>query len=255
MSKFRVYIGFDQREKLAYDVCRYSILHNTHEDIEIIPLVHKELRRQGWFKRPWMVNAYDGNWVDLIDGKGFSTEFSHTRFLVPALNGYKGMALFMDCDMVWDTNIKELIALADNKYAVQCVKHNHRPPEGKKMDGCEQARYPRKNWSSFMIFNCNHPANRFLTPEYVSTQPGGEMHAFSWLEDYQIGALPVEYNWIEGVSPAVEKPKVVHYTEGGPWWRAYNEVAYSDMWWRYHERLLASGQYEATEETVSVTYA
>lgn len=250
----RVYIGWDSREKIAYDVCRKSIEHNTHSQVRVIPLAHKELRKQGWFTRPWLTDAYTGNWTDLVDGRPFSTEFSHTRFLVPALMNYKGWALFMDCDMVWDDDIKHLFSLCDNKYAIMCVKHIHKPTEGVKMDGVSQAAYHRKNWSSFMLINCGHPANKILTPEYVSTKPGKELHAMTWLEERQIGSLPQSYNWIEGVSVSNVKPKVIHYTEGGPWFENYREVAFSDVWWRYYQRWLDAGEYEPIKETINVDY-
>jgi lipopolysaccharide biosynthesis glycosyltransferase len=250
----RCYIGYDTREKVAYDVCRKSIEHNTHNNVDIIPLFHKQLRRQGWFTRPWLVNANNGNWTDLVDGRPFSTEFSHTRFLVPSLMKYKGWALFMDCDMVFDSNIKDLFALCDNKYAVMCVKHNHKPKEGVKMDGCTQSQYYRKNWSSFMLINCEHELNKILTPEYVSTQKGGDLHSFSWLPDMYIGNIPADYNWIQGISPSNVKPKVIHYTEGGPWMSGYEEVQHADIWWRYYQRWLDSGEYEPIAETVDVNY-
>lgn len=252
--ELKVYIGWDQREKIAFDVCKKSIEHNTYNKVKVVPLCHKQLRRQGWFTRPWLTNAYDGNMTDAVDGKPFSTEFSHTRFLVPALMNYHGWALFMDCDMVWDADIKNLFAMCDDKYAVMCVKHNHKPAQGDKMDGVPQTQYHRKNWSSFMLWNCGHEANKKLTPEVVSTYPGNYLHAFSWLYDHQIGTLPPDYNWIQDISPAVTKPKVIHYTEGGPWFENYKEVKHADVWWRYYKRWLDSGEYEPIKETINVDY-
>lgn len=250
----KVYIGWDQREKTAYDVCRKSIEYGTHNKVDIVPLCHKQLRRQGWFMRPWATNAYDGNMTDLIDGRPFSTEFSHTRFLVPTLMNYKGWALFMDCDMVFDSNIKDLFALCDERYAVMCVQHRHKPTNLDKMDGVPQTQYPRKNWSSFMLFNCGHPANKKLTPDAVSTRPGSWLHGFGWLEDVHIGTLPYEYNWIQGVSPSTAKPAVIHYTEGGPWFTNYQDVVHADVWWKYYNRWLDSGEYQPIKETISVDY-
>lgn len=249
-----VMVGWDSREKIAYDVLRHSILHNTSSEVKIIPLVHKELRRQGWFKRPWLTDAYTGNWTDLVDGRPFSTEFSHTRFLVPALCNYQGWALFMDSDMVFDANIKHLFSLCDDKYAAMVVKHNHKPTEEIKMDGVPQYQYYRKNWSSFILWNCAHPANRFLTPDLVNTKAGRELHAFDWLQDHQIGNLPSEYNWIEDVSPSNIKPSVIHYTEGGPWFDGYKEVKHADKWWKYYQRWLDAGEYQPIKETISVSY-
>ena len=190
MDNKRVFIGYDQREKIAYDICKFSIERNdpTHL-IQITPLVHTCLRRQGWFNRPWLTVADSGNRVDLIDGKPFSTEFSHTRFLVPALTGYKGWALFMDCDMIVDIDLNKLFEQCDDSKAVMVVKHNHVPTNEIKMDGQEQPKYWRKNWSSFILWNCSHPSNAALTPDVVNTKSGRWMHQFSWLQEHEIGSI------------------------------------------------------------------
>lgn len=249
-----VWIGWDSREKEVYNVCKFSLEFNTFIKPKIIPLVHKELRLQGWLMRPWAIRPRTGIWYDIMDGLDFSTEFAYSRFLVPALCQYKGWALFMDCDMVWDADIKDLFKLCDQKYAVMCVKHNHRPNNVIKMDGQTQKQYPRKNWSSFMLFNCGHPSNRKLTPELVSTKSGSYLHEFRWLEDHEIGQLPETYNWIEGFSRGNIKPAVVHYTEGGPWFNGYQDIAHAALWWKYKRRWIDSAEYEPVSDIVAVDY-
>lgn len=235
----KIYVGYDGREHLAYKVCEQSIRDNSSGEVEIVPLLHKQLRRQGWFTRPWLVNAYDGNSTDTIDGKPFSTEFSHTRFLVPALTGYRGWALFMDSDMVFDSPVSELFDLCDDRYAVMCVKHDYTPAETIKMDGAQQTTYSRKNWSSFTLFNCGHEANKSLTPEMVSVRSGNYLHNFRWLDDSLIGELPKDYNWIENVSPDI-KPKLIHYTLGGAWFPEYQYVKYVEVWNKYFRNYCAN---------------
>src|SRR5688572_18495220 len=134
-QELTVFIGWDGREKIAYEVCKHSIEKHTKHNVKIVPLYHKELRRQGFFSRPWETEAMTGNMRDLIDGRPFSTEFSHTRFLVPALMKYKGWALFMDCDMVVRCDIQEVFSHIDNKFAAMCVKHRQNVTTGTKMDG------------------------------------------------------------------------------------------------------------------------
>jgi lipopolysaccharide biosynthesis glycosyltransferase len=248
-NQVNVYMGWDSREVVAYKVCEYSIRRKTRMNPNIQPLVHRDLRKSGYFKRPWLVEAGSGDWIDLIDGKPFSTEFSHTRFLVPALQKYKGWALFMDCDMIFTDDIKKLFDLADDKYAVMVVKHKHEPKESIKMDDRLQTRYRRKNWSSFILWNCNHPANKALTPEVVNKADGTWLHQFSWLEDNQIGTLPFEYNWIENVSPVVNKPHVIHYTLGGPWFQneKCQNVKYAQEWVQEYERWQREGDHEVTD--------
>lgn len=232
-AALNVYIGHDSREAVASEVASHSILARTHANVSIRYLKHRELRQAGVFQRPWMVNAKDGNWVDMMDMKPFSTEFSHSRFLVPHLQEYKGWALFFDSDMIFVSDIKKLFKLCDDKFAVMCVKHNHVPTDASiKMDSRLQTRYFRKNWSSFVLFNCGHPSNKKLTPEIVNTWDGSRLHAFEWLRDHEIGALPSSYNYISGVSPKLvdATPDVLHYTEGGPWFADCQEVPYAQMW-------------------------
>lgn len=144
---------------------------------------------------------------------------------------HKGWALFMDGDMIALNDIAKLFALTDDKYAVMCVKHNHTPLVGaKKMDKREQMRYFRKNWSSFTLWNCAHPANARITPEAVNFMTGAALHSFSWLKEREIGALPFSYNYIVGVSPNCANPDVVHYTDGGPWFANCKAAPLAQLW-------------------------
>ena len=231
-----LFIGHDGREAVASEVAAHSIVNRTDSDVRIIFLKHRELRKDGYFARPWLVDGPTGNFSDLIDGRPFSTEFSHTRFLVPALMGYKGWALFLDADMIFLSDVEDLFKLCNNKYAAMVVKHNHVVKSGSiKMDNREQLAYNRKNWSSFVLWNCGHPANKTLTPEKVNFMKGSDLHNFTWLTDSQIGSLPFTYNYISGVSPPLTEaknhlPDVIHYTEGGPWFENCQDVPYAKLW-------------------------
>lgn len=242
-----VYIGHDSREAVASDVAAHSLLKRTNSTVKIVYLKHRELRKAGMFNRPWLVESDTGNWKDLLDNKQFSTEFSHTRFLVPCLMKYKGWALFMDSDMIFLSDIQKLFEMVDDKYAVMCVKHNHKPPQmSMKMDGRQQLSYFRKNWSSFVLFNCSHPSNKSLTPEMVNYMKGADLHAFSWLKENEIGDLPPSYNFISGVSPKLppergNMPDVIHFTEGGPWFPECEHVPYAGMWTHEYEDWQQSG--------------
>ncbi len=235
-SDLRIFIGFDSREEVATEVAAHSIKRRSKSPLDIKYLKHRELRKSGHFSRPWMIGAQDGEFTDLIDGRPFSTEFSHTRFLVPALTGFKGWALFMDADMIFLSDISKLFALCDNKYAAMVVKHNQPVKHGSvKMDGRQQAGYYRKNWSSFVLWNCGHPANQWLSKERVNMMTGSDLHSFSWLSDNLIGSLPATYNFIKNVSPPLPaaragRPDSIHYTDGGPWFAECQHVAYAQAW-------------------------
>ncbi|KAG2654631.1 hypothetical protein PVAP13_1NG509000 [Panicum virgatum] len=174
---FRVFVGYDSREDIAYRVCRRSLLRRSSIPVDVIPIVQQELREAGLYWRE--------------RGPTESTEFSFTRFLTPHLAGYRGWALFVDCDFLFVADVAELARLADPRYAVLCVHHDYTPRESTKMDGAVQTAYPRKNWSSMVLFNCGHPKNRAaLTPEAVSTQTGAYLHRFMWLDDGEVGEIP-----------------------------------------------------------------
>ena len=213
----KIFVGYDTREHIAYQVCKHSILTKQPE-ADVRPLKQQELRDAGWYKRP-------------ID-KLASTEFTFTRFLIPELANFKGWAVFMDCDMILTTDIKELFDQADDKYAVMCVQHDYTPKEGMKMDGQKQTIYPRKNWSSVMLFNCGHPSNAKLTQDLVNDPEinGAYLHRFSWLKDEEIGELDHTWNYLVGVYDDIETPNLIHYTEGGPWFENYRDCEFNELW-------------------------
>lgn len=215
----KVFVGYDPREDIAYQVCKHSIL-KRNSNVIVRPLIQQELRDAGWYSR-----GHD---------KLSSTEFTFTRFLVPELTNFNGWALFMDCDMILQTDIAELFAQADDKYAVMCVHHDYTPSEGYKMDGQKQTVYPRKNWSSVMLFNCGHKSNQKLTQDLVNDLEinGAYLHRFSWLKDKEIGELSPEWNWLVGhyKQPQDGTPKILHYTEGGPWFENYRFCEYHEEW-------------------------
>ena len=147
---------------------------------------------------------------------------------------FKGWALFCDCDILFLENVENLFNLADNKYAVMCVQHDYTPKEGLKMDGKQQTIYPRKNWSSLVLWNCEHPSNKIVTKEYVNDPEitGKILHRFSWLKDDEIGSINHHWNWLVGwyEEPKDGKPLAIHYTEGGPWFKEYRDCEYSELW-------------------------
>ena len=215
-----IYVGWDSREDIAYQVCEHSILRRTRSDIRVIPLRQHELRKSGLYTRD----------VDRLA----STEFTFTRFLVPHLNNYTGWAVFCDSDMVFLMDAVRLFDNLDPTKAVYCVQHDYNPPEGVKMDGQAQLPYPRKNWSSMMIFNCSHPACKGLTTDRVNTATGAYLHRFEWCTDDEIGTLSPEYNWLVGhYSEGVDgSPRILHYTLGGPWFENMRNCEYDHIWKR-----------------------
>ena len=216
-----VYIGYDPKEDTAYEVLKNTIQRISGKNSpRIVPLRKDILELTGMYTRK--SEMIDDQPYDIIDGKPFSTEFSFSRFLVPALNMYQGKALFMDSDMYIRADINELFDLCDmDYYPVYCVHHKYEPENKTKMDGKEQHSYRRKNWSSLMMFNCENALNKQLTPKVVNTQTGRWLHGFGWLPDKEadIGRIPEEWNWLDGHSPEDMDAKNVHFTTGGPWFK------------------------------------
>jgi len=219
MNKFRVFIGYDFREEIAYKVAANSLAEHSSIPLEIIPVVQSELRRKGLYTRD----------KDPLS----STEFSFTRFLVPHLAGYKGWALFVDCDFLFRKDIASILDYTDTSKAVMVVKHDYTPRETVKMDGVVQHQYPKKNWSSCILWNTEAEESKSLTPDVVNIQSGMYLHQFKWIPDpSRIGALPVTYNYLEGWHSPVDEPDpiAVHFTRGGPWFPQWQHVSFNTEW-------------------------
>ena len=200
MIPLKIFIGYDPRERDAFEVCRASILHHASIPVQIIKLDLTSLQRLGIYTRQYRTEG--DQMYDLLDGRPFSTQFSFSRFLVPMLSSYDMWSVFVDCDFLFTDDIAKLVPLLDRTKAAMVVKNVHMPVEYQKMDGQYQASYPRKNWSSFVAYNCSHRANRYLTADKVNAMSGGWLHGFTWIADRELGELPQTWNWLSGVNRA-----------------------------------------------------
>jgi len=209
MDKLKVFIGWDSREDIAYQVAKYSI-QKYDPDIEVIPLKLYELREQGCYWR--------------AGDKKASTEFTISRFLVPFLSGYQGYSLFMDCDVLAFGDMKHIFKEVKGNHDVWCVQHDYSPKSTMKMDGQMQHIYPKKNWSSVMLFN--NAKCITLTPKLVNEETPMYLHRMNWAES--IGNLHNKWNSLAGYYK--EDPMLVHYTDGGPWFKKYRECPYNKEW-------------------------
>lgn len=225
MEPLRIFIGFDARETVAYHVLVHSIQARASRPISITPVDLRHLG--GVYTRP--------------HGQQ-STAFTYSRFLVPWLCGFQGCALFMDCDMLVKADIWDLYRAtstpeqARSETAVWVCPHDYTPRSGPKFLGEPQVAYPRKNWSSVMLFNA--AKCRVLTPQYVNTAPPADLHRFAWLPAHeQIGTLSLEWNWLVGEYDKNPEAKILHYTRGGPWFPEFADCDHADEWWREYEDL------------------
>ncbi|WP_341633741.1 hypothetical protein [Sphingomonas agri] len=224
----KIFVGYDSREDIAWEVCRHSLLRHADEDLIVIPIRQESVRELGLYTRP-------------LD-KGASTEFSITRFLTPYLAAQSGWVAFCDCDFLFTVDVREVFEGLDPSKAVYCVHHDYTPAHSIKMDGKAQSAYPRKNWSSFMLFNCDHPDVQALTPAVVNSATPAYLHRLEWVQDAaSIGALDLEWNFLVGEYPRPEStPRVLHYTVGGPWFDSWQDCDFADLWLRERDLYLQS---------------
>lgn len=214
----RIFIGWDQREPIAYEVAKFSLERRASIPVDVRPIKLQDLIDRGVYTRA----------VDPLA----TTEFTYSRFFTPYLAGFEGWAVFVDCDFLFLGDVADLTKYSDPAKAVYCVHHDYKPKETVKMDGKPQTTYPRKNWSSFMLFNCGHPSTRKLTPEVVNRETGAYLHRMQWAADNEIGEIPYTWNFLEGGYDkfATGMPNAVHFTRGGPWFENWQNVDYGDLW-------------------------
>jgi lipopolysaccharide biosynthesis glycosyltransferase len=211
----KLYVGYDPREAAVYHTFCQSVIENTSTPVSFIPL-HKD-----------MLNNFDGQ----QDG---TNAFIYSRYLIPYLEGWDGWAIFCDGDMHANADMAELWALRDKSKAVQVVKHDYQTKHARKYIGTpienDNIDYPRKNWSSVTLWNCAHPRHKYLIPENVANVGGKYLHRFEWLNDEDIGELPIEWNWLEGEYNPNPSAKLVHQTLGSPGFTQYAETPSSRDW-------------------------
>ena len=218
---FRIFIGYDKRETIAYHVLSQSIMENSSVPVSITPIKLENLKK--FYSRP--------------KGPKDSTEFSISRFLTPYLSNYQGYSLFLDCDFVVKGDIFELIKIIKKnpRKTLWCVKHKHIPKEKKKFLNEKQLKYKRKNWSSFVIYN--NSKCKMLTPKLVSRADGLYLHQFKWTKDKNIGSLPKEWNVLVSYQKIPKKFKALHFTKKGPQFKKYKNCRGSHHWHVYNKLL------------------
>lgn len=218
----RIFVGCDSREPVAAAVLMHSITARASAPVAITPLTLASVRASYTRERT----------------PTESTEFSFTRFLVPYLSRYEGVSVFLDCDMLCRVDIWELMGYVDAQpeKAVLVCQHDYVPKTATKMDGQVQTVYPRKNWSSLMVFQ--NAKCRSLTRKYVNTASGGELHQFAWVPDKAIGALPLTWNHLVGEYAPNPHAEMLHYTLGGPWMAGHEDCDHADQWNRERDAML-----------------
>ena len=218
MKPIPVFVGYDPREAIAYHVCANSIIRNASVPVAIIPVA---------------LNLF----TDYKETHGDnSNHFVYTRFLVPYLMDFRGRAIFIDGDMVVRGDIIELYESLQTAHDVAVVKHDYKTRMPVKYMGAPNEDYPRKNWSSVIVWDCQSYPNRRLTPDFVQKQPGSFLHRFAWIDDDRIQALPPEWNWLPDELGENTEAKLLHYTLGTPCFREFADTTQAAEW--HKERAL-----------------
>jgi lipopolysaccharide biosynthesis glycosyltransferase len=211
-EQIKIVIGFDQRESVAYHTFCQSIIEKASSPISFMPLAINNL----------------SDYKETHSDK--SNDFVYSRFLTPYLNEFKGWAIFADGDMICQADIKELWDLRDDTKALLVVKHDYQTKAHHKYLGNINENYPRKNWSSVILWNCGHPKHKILTPQFIANQTGKYLHRFSWLNDDEIGELPKDWNWLAIEYPENKEAKLIHYTLGTPCFEDYKNTEMAELW-------------------------
>lgn len=209
-----IFIGYDSREATAYHVCANSIIRQSSAPVSLNPL---------------SLNLLKGYEEKHTDG---SNHFIYSRFLIPHFMDYKGWAIFMDGDMILRDDVVKLWEMRDDSKAVMVVKHDYKTRLTEKYLGAKNENYPRKNWSSVILWNCGHEANRVVTPEFVSNATGAQVHRFTWLSDDLIGELPIEWNWLPDEFGENKDAKLLHFTLGTPCFHDFADSPMASEWHR-----------------------
>ena len=217
----KIFIGYDSREPVAYHVLCHSILRQASKPVQFIPINKNNISE---FTR------------GMEDG---STEFSFSRFLTPYLAGYKGQAIFMDCDMLVRGDIYDVLEHVDTEHDVFVVKHFYEPVGGLKFLDNVQYKYPKKNWSSFMVFNCGKDNCKRLSPDVVNKESGKYLHQFLWTGS--IKALPVEWNHLVGEYDKNPDARVIHFTLGTPCFEGYQGQEWANEWEQEYNLMTGCG--------------
>ena len=208
----KIVVGFDQREAIAYHTFSQSVLEKSSLPVLFLPLSMNTLK----------------GYKETHNDK--SNDFVYSRFLTPYLHNFEGWAIFADGDMVCQSDIKELWDLRDETKALQVVMHDYKTKFNQKYLGNTNENYPRKNWSSLILWNCSHPKHKVLTPDFISSQTGKYLHRFSWLDDKEIGELPIDWNWLAIEYPNNPRAKIIHYTLGTPCFKDYRNTEMAGAW-------------------------
>ena len=195
----KIFIGFDHRQPVTFSVLSLSLMSQAKKrPISVTPLVLESLP---------------------ITRQGL-TPFTYSRFLVPWLCGYEGWALFLDADMLLADDISDLFDLADDRYAVMTIDTPH---------GFEKA--------SAMLFNCSHPDNKRLTPEFVD-MCDIPLHKLGWTKNK--GTFPNEWNHLVLYDEPNPDAKLIHFTAGIPCFPETELVEHSDKWRHWMNQSLST---------------
>ena len=220
----KVFIGYDPVESVAWHTMAHSILRQCSRPVALIPVNIENMKDIFTRER---------------DPKQ-SNSFSFTRFLVPYLCDYSGYGIFFDCDMMLRTDLSEILNVIESQpgKAVYVVKHDYTPSEETKYLNTVQYAYPRKNWSSTVLWNCGHPSNKAVDLKFVNEGTGLELHRFTWLEDDEIGELDIRWNWLVGdyKNPPTDV-KNIHWTIGGPYFEEYKDADFADEWFDENKKM------------------
>ena len=195
-----VFIGFDPRQSVTYNVLQYSIIKNSSVPVSITPLIIHQLP---------------------INRVGL-TSFTYTRFLSPYLCGYKGVSIFLDSDMLFLGDISDLVSLFNKEKTIMVCRSQ------KKFE-----------WSSLIMFNnekCTMLTKDFVSSQdninslswCDDEQIGGLPSCWNHLVGYDNERIDAKVVHFTQGAPCFYETCGCEYSE--EWVEYYNQMVSADSW-------------------------
>ena len=259
MSNLTIFVGWDSNEAIAADVLMYTIDKYKSRPVDFFLLKQQELRDKGLYTRE-------------LDKKA-SNEFSMTRWLTPYLNRQlfpnNRYALFLDCDFVFTGDIYRIFDYKEDA-SINVVKHEYVPKSTTKMKDSSgkvqaQKNYPRKNWSSFVLYDCENPIVHKLTLEVVNSESPMVLHRFMLFDDKDVGGfnywtkvdgqkIPLLNHLAGEYKQPTELPLSIHLTLGIPTIHTAVESAYSKEWLDYYHEMKLHERIQKLENSIKTMW-
>jgi len=217
----KVFIGTQDDQVVAHRVLEYSIRKGASIPVEVVAM--------HGLKTPMPVDPANRP----------ATEFSFCRFMIPALAGYEGRAVYLDADMLVFGDVAELADLPFGGAKVLCT-YQAEPPAAW---AGNPAFHPGRH-TAVMVLDCDR-----LTWDVEEVVRGLDEGAYTYQDlmsrlsllapDEIADTLPPEWNHLERYDP--DTTRLLHFTVAPtqPWKNDDNPLA--EIWMAWYREAVEAG--------------